>query len=267
MKKFLCAVIVILFMISLCGDMSAASRVKYNLIPEDEDNEELFETPVNVPEEITTEQEISKQPDTIINTELEPVYEQRDEQAQHEYDDTYVKGKGIGRETDEYNKYQKDYLAKKKDDGLKKIKEPEEQEEQNEEDEEEGRNYQYGLQKWRKGATRQLANWTFSANKVTVELFKKGSSKPDSKYSMKPFKKKDPHSGFVFTWGISKGTQIVVPEGCEIHCDPSKVDMSTRTEDDKRGNGVAFSEGEVIYFKASTSPGFTIFPYHAWPLD
>ena len=166
----------------------------------------------------------------------------------------YQQGKGIGRQNDNYS------------DGTT-TPEPDEKQAPEPESAAEEREHQTGLQEWHKGADRQLTDWTFSASQVTVKLYKKGSSKPAETYSMKPYRKGQPHSGFVFSWSAAKGTQIVVPEGCEIHCDPAKVDMSTRTKDDKRGNGVAFSEGDVIIFKKSSSPAFTIFPYHAWPLD
>lgn len=243
MKKFLCAAIVIVFMTSLYGDISAASRVKYNVVPQ----EEIQEAPkVEDREEIKNT--VKNNSGNIISTPIEPAYEQENESAK-------------APQKDEYNKYVKDFVAKKKDNAVKtKKSEPKKPAA-------EERNYQTGLQAWHNGATRQLTNWTFSKSQVTVELFNKGNSKASQQYTMKPYRKGQPKSGFVFTWGVKKGTQIVVPEGCEIHCAPSKVDISDRTEDDERGEGVAFSEGEVIYFTEDVSPGFTIFPYHAWPLD
>ena len=166
----------------------------------------------------------------------------------------YQGGKGVGREHDEDYNYSSKIEYGSKINYSSKVSDGD-------------RNYQTGFQEWGNNATRQLINWKFSPNEVIVELFKKDSTKPLEKYSMKPYRKGDPYSGFVFTWSVAKGTQIVVPEGCEIHCNPATVDLSTRTDDDKRGAGIAFSEGDVILFKKSVSPGFTIFPYHAWPLD
>lgn len=94
-----------------------------------------------------------------------------------------MKDKGIGRETDEFNKYQK--LAPKKETPSNVQTE--------------GREHQNGLQQWRKGATHQLSNWTFPPSEVTVELFKKNSSAKSSQYKIKPYRKNDPYSGFVFT--------------------------------------------------------------------
>ena len=130
----------------------------------------------------------------------------------------------------------------------------------------EGRQWQYwsdvkGM--WREDANYQFTNWTFSPNKTTVELVNKSGRKIDGPITLTSVKDR----GFVFNRGVEQGTQLVVPEGCELHCDPSKVDTKGKRPADKRGAGVAFYPGETVYYKQTTSPGFTIFPYHAYPLD
>lgn len=131
-----------------------------------------------------------------------------------------------------------------------------------------GRQWQYWndvKDMWHDKAKRQFTNWYFSPEKTTVELVNKSDKKVEGPFSLSPVKDR----GFVFSMGIEQGTQLVVPEGCELHCDPSKVDTKGKKPQgaDKRGNGIAFYPGEIVYFKQTVSPGFTIFPYHAYPVD
>ena len=227
MKKFLCAVIVIVLLMSLCTVVSAARKKSSDEMTADE-----------IDAEIQRLQELKrsrskKDKDVRLQVEVDHENKQRDDKIDNEDDE-------------------EDY---------------DESEDYEDETSSGNRKWSRGIQEWRKGAKYQLTNWKFTKEQVTVELWKKGGKKAIETYTMRPYEylgedKNIPD--FVFGYDINEGTQITVPEGCEIHCNPAEVDLNVKHL--KRGGGVGFSAGRTIYFKTDSSR-FTIFPYHAWPLD
>ncbi len=116
-----------------------------------------------------------------------------------------------------------------------------------------GRKWQYGLDKWRKGAKYQITNWSFSPDKVTAELIDR---KGNFVKTLEPVKLAD--GGFQLpSGGIPQGTQLIVPEGCLFCGNEAYVGKSQKS-------GTADFEGgeHVYYFSTDPKYGFTIYPYH-----
>ena len=118
------------------------------------------------------------------------------------------------------------------------------------------RRWQTGLQEWYSDEAKyQLTNWTFSKDKVTVELIDR-RGKVIEKYTIRPYDPGHHEHGFQFGKRVKARTQIVVPEGCQVHGNPAHVNSSS--------NPAIFNEEETMYFESTDDgPGFTIFPYHA----
>ena len=221
MKKFLCAVIVIVLVMSLCSTGYSARKKSIDEMSIDE-----------IESELQRRKNSKKDNDVRLQVEVDHENQQDDEEILDEDDEDY----------DDEEIAEEDTQTRT-------------------------RKWSRGLQEWRKGAKYQLTNWKITREKVTVELWKKGKNKPQETYTMTPYEFLGENKNipdFVFGYEIEKGTQITVPEGCEIHCNPAEVDLKVKHL--KRGNGVGFSAGRTIYFKTDSSR-FTIFPYHAWPLD
>lgn len=68
-------------------------------------------------------------------------------------------------------------------------------------------------------------------------------------------------TAFVCRHEIDMCSELTVPEGCKVHCDPSAVDTSSPDKSRKltAAGKAVFSEGEKVYFTEFAEPGFIIY--------
>ena len=102
------------------------------------------------------------------------------------------------------------------------------------------------------GAQRQIVNLKFSDKSASFQYLDRKTGATGAAISLTRLQ----DGGFQLRKKVPARTQMKVPEGCTVHCNPSTVDMGGK---EKTDNYVAFSGGETIYFIKDVNPGFTIF--------
>ncbi|MBQ7544853.1 MAG: hypothetical protein IJT02_07920 [Synergistaceae bacterium] len=107
-------------------------------------------------------------------------------------------------------------------------------------------------QAWLEGAQRQIVNLKFSDKSASFQYLDRKTGATGAAISLTRLQ----DGGFQLRKKVPARTQMKVPEGCTVHCNPSTVDMGGK---EKTDNYVEFSGGETIYFIKDVNPGFTIF--------